>query len=158
SLNANAQFVGDSSFLRVASLSVDADQAYETPQFLGDGLARLEGGHWVLWVRLRVANPAATGSQEAASTVDLGQISLLCHFVEYPDPPEGPGNAGIGEITRYVPRSPDTHGFPVESRWVSIRYWSGFYQQGIIEQDWSPSSALEKTWSLPGLYQLLVTA
>jgi hypothetical protein len=152
------QLIGDASFLQVASLPVEADSAYETAAFPGESAAKLEGGHWVLWMRLRVDGTASPGSDEATSTLDLGQISLLCHFVDYPEKPLGPESPGVGEAARYLTKSSDNHGFPVEYRWVSIRFWNSLFERGVIEQDWSPSSLLEKSWSLPGLYQLLVTA
>lgn len=152
-LNPKALFIPDSSFLEVGSVTVGGDAVYETAAFLGDGFAKPHGGDWLLWLRVSVANP-----EGAAGEVDLHDFSLLCHYVDYPATPRGPATATIGETSLFFTQSSDNHGYDVEYRWISLRFWNSLWEPGVIEQDWRSGNFLSKTWASPGLYHLIVLA
>ena len=107
------QFVEDSTFLDVGRVDVTAEADCETSLFSGESVAKLDGENSVMWIRLVAGSPGIAATNE----VDLSDISLLCHFVDYPAPPSGPMDAVVGDDERLRDRQ---HGQPRPRSRVSV--------------------------------------
>jgi hypothetical protein len=148
-------FVDDTGFVEVGRLEIGADGLHETPEFRGSATARREGGGHILWVRL--ALESAGSAAGTAGEVDLGDLSLLSRFVDFPTV-EGPPAGEIGGSGVFRAHASDNHGAGVEYRWLSLRLFESRFEPAVVEADWSLSDTLELTWDRPGLFHLIVMA